>query len=104
MLNRIEQKFGLPPLKEFSDLLTEDKVKQLGLLLARAERLAKDKESIQQVIQLLKLLKELDEKGTITRVSKLLEDLSPLTKGQVAAKLVGKLDQLEKLISVLVEK
>lgn len=101
MLDNIERRLGLPPLREVSDMLTEDKIKQLSSLLTKLEKLSKDMKTIREMTALLQLIKELDSRGTIARVNELLGNLAPLTKGQIAAKLVNKLDRLEKLITVL---
>jgi len=102
-LEKLEKKFGLPPLKESLDLLTGKKGKSLINLLNRLDELSKDAEGMKQVVELLKLVKEIDEKGTLERLNTLLINLKPLTQGQTAKALVEKLDKMEKLIELLVK-
>jgi len=103
MLDRLEQRLGLPPLREVSDIFTESKLKQLNTLLTKLEKLSRDLQMVKELKELLKIVMDLDNKGTLTRLNLLLEELGPLTKGKTAAKLVEKLDKLEKLISALLK-
>ena len=103
MLDRLEQRLGLPPLKEMSDMMTDEKIKQLGALLAKLDKLSKDTSAIKDMVVLLQLIKELDQQGTLGRLDSLLKELGPITKGQTAAKLVEKLGKIEKTISALMK-
>jgi len=101
MLDGIERKLGLPRLREVSDMLTEDKLKQLNSLLTRLEKFSKNLTMLAEFKEILKLLNELEDKGVITRLNLLLEELGPIVKSKTATKLVSKLDKIEKLVQTL---
>lgn len=103
MLGDIEKKLGLPRLSEVSDLLTEDRMTRMNTLLARLERLSKNPEAIKQAMSLLRLIKELDDNGTLTRVNLLLEELGPITRGKALNRLLDKVDKLVKVVEVLMK-
>ena len=103
MLDGLEKRLGVPPLKEILSLSTGSVGKRIESILSNLEKLSGDKTTIKEVITLLNLVKELDEQGTLGRLLELLKELKPLTKGKTAVALVGKLDQLEKVIRVLLK-
>lgn len=103
MLDGIERRLGLPRLREVSDMLTEDKLKQLNLLLTRIEKFSKNLTMLAEFKEILKLISELEDKGVITRLNLLLEELGPIVKSKTASKLVNKLDKMEKLMQELMK-
>ena len=101
MLRQLEERLGLPPLQQGIGIIAGPTGKRLMALLGQLERLSKDKESLTNVMALLEAVERLDKAGTLTRLTELLKELKPLTKGKAVEMLVEKLDTIEKLLSVL---
>ncbi|MBW2560826.1 MAG: hypothetical protein JRE40_08225, partial [Deltaproteobacteria bacterium] len=87
---------GLPPLSEIADLLSGEKGRLLDRVLARVERLSKSA-SPRDVAEVLGLLKELDERGVLERVDRILSRLPPLSKRDLT-RILGRLERLVELM------
>lgn len=97
----LEKKFGLPPFKEISNLLTDEKLRQINVFLTKVQALSKEFEKLAEAKDILVLIKQLDDQGALERLNTLLQELSPIVKGKALEKLISKLDSVEKLIDVL---
>ena len=102
MMKKLEERFGLPSLDSVMELVNGKTGQNLDRLLGRLEKLAGDKDSVKDVKELLDLLKVLDERGTLERLSSILDAL-PKGKNQAAVvalltSLVERLDRGLKLL------
>lgn len=102
-LKTLEEKLGLPNLKDVTNLAIGPAGKRIDTVLARLEVLSKDTRTLKDAIDLLKLVQELDKAGTLERLIELLKGLKPLTQGRTAQALVEKLDKMEKLLAILLK-
>lgn len=100
---------GIKVLREFTSGETSRK---LDKLLARIERISKDTSAIPQVIELLKLIQEMNETGALDKLITLLQAVPKGKTGQalvvelrkVVEELAPRLDKLSSLAKVLMEK
>lgn len=100
---------GIKILHEFTSGETSRK---LDRLLARIERISKDASNIPQVIELLKLIQEMNETGALDKLITLLKIIPKGKSGEVMVielrkaitELAPRLDQLSNLAKVLLEK
>ena len=92
MYKEIERRLGLPPLSEIADLLSGERGRLLDRVLARVERLSKSA-SPKDVAQILGLLKELDERGVLERLDRILSKLPPISKRDLT-RILGRLERL----------
>ena len=99
MFREIEKKLGLPNLSLVHDLMTGEKGKQLDRILSRLERLSKNP-STKDVVIILDRLKELDERGALERVDRILSKIPPLTKGDIT-KILQRLERAERILEVV---
>lgn len=88
MLEGIEKKFGLPPIREVSALLGGINLKRLDSLLAKVERLSK---TSTETLELLRIVQQLDKDGTLARLE---HTLTLLPKGKDSADLLHLLKEL----------
>lgn len=102
ILEEIQKKFNLPPLQQVVDLVSGPTGKRVEKILSDLLAMSNTK-SIQDAKELLELVKELDDKGTLGRLISLLKELKPLTKDKTVIQVVEKLDKIEKLIKALME-
>jgi len=102
-LERLEERFGFPPLDDVKKLVTGDTGKRVNLLVARLERMSKDSSGILGAVELLKLVRELDQQGTLQRLLDLLKELSPIVKGKQAGILIERLGKLETMLQSLLK-
>ena len=81
----LDESFGTPTegIKTIRSILTGDTGKRIDSLLGRIERLSANSESLPQVIELLKLVKELDDNGTLARVETMMKKLPSGRSGAV---------------------
>ena len=107
MLEALEKKLGLPPLRELTPLVTGSSGKRLERLLGKLEGLSRNGgESIGQAIELLKIVRDLDQSGGLERLENI---LSLLPKGKQSQELLEALNdiiakygpKIEKLVDFL---
>lgn len=101
MLKSLEEKLGLPPLKQSLDLVTGPTGKRLEKLLDRLEALSRDGSTLPQVIRLLEIIKDLDSRGTLARLDDVLKGLP---KGKQGEALVAQLATLLKELGPRLDK
>lgn len=98
-----EEKLGLPPLREVLSSVTVEKLRVLNQLLSRLEKMKVDKETIILVMDLLKIIKSLDEAGTLEKLNVALKEISDLSKRKEIIKFLQGLEKLEKTLEKLAE-
>ena len=76
--------------------MTGEKGKQIDRILSHLEKLSRNPSAN---IIILDKLKELDERGTLERVDRILSKIPPLTRGDVA-KILQRLERAEKILEV----
>lgn len=109
-----DKAFGPPAegIKVLRELTTGETSHKLDKLLSRVERISKDTSAIPQVIELLKLIQEMNKSGVLDKLITLLSNLPKGKSGQVLvtelskvmAELGPRLDKLSSLASVLLGK
>jgi Ca2+-binding EF-hand superfamily protein len=112
VLGRFEEKFGLPPLKDVTTLLSGPTGKRIDSLITRLEKLSQDKSAIVEVLELLKLIQQMDTAGTLDKLNELLKNIPKGKTGQelvselrkAITELSPRLDRLTNLAKVLMEK
>ena len=110
MLNELEKKFGLPPLRQAMDLAAGPTGKRLDRILDRLVKLNQDG-TLPQAIRLLELLRDLDKEGALARLEGVLKSLPKGKQGEVLVtqlttlvkELVPRLDRLSRLADVLLK-
>ena len=103
MLKRIEQTLGLPPLKQVTDMAEGKTGVRVERILGRLERLGKDSQGLGQALELLRLVKQLDDQGALQRLDALLKDLQPLTTSKGAMALLERLEKLAPMLEGLLK-
>jgi uncharacterized protein YjgD (DUF1641 family) len=109
VFKRFEDKLGLPPLEEVTSLLTGPTGKRIDTLVTRLEKLSQDKSAIKEVLELLKLIQQMDNAGTLDKLNDLLKNIPKGKTGQVLVselrqaitQLAPRLDKLSALASAL---
>jgi len=93
----LDSTFGPPQegVKVLKELTTGETSRRLDKLLLRVERLSKDSSAIPQVIELLKLIQEMNRTGVLDKLITLLQSIP---------KISPRLDKLSNLAKVLLEK
>jgi len=110
----LDETFG-PPQEGFKvvrEITTGETSRRLDRLLLRIERISKDTSNIPQVIELLKLIQEMNQSGALDKLTSLLQAIPKGKTGQTLvtelrkaiAELAPRLDQLSNLAKVLLEK
>jgi uncharacterized phage infection (PIP) family protein YhgE len=111
VFKRFEDKLGLPPLQEVTSLLSGPTGKRVDSLITRLEKLSQDKTAITEVLELLKLIQQMDNAGTLDKLNELLKNI-PKGKGgqalvselrQAITQLAPRLDKLSALASALMK-
>lgn len=103
MLKRIERTLGLPPLKQVTDMAEGKTGVRVERILGRLERLGKDSQGLGQALELLRLVKQLDDQGALQRLDDLLKDLQPLTTSKGAMALLERLEKLAPMVEGLLK-
>lgn len=103
VFSKFEERLGLPPLKDMAALLSGPTGKRLESIVNKLNSLHKDTSSIKEMVTLLKLVKELDDNGTIERLTELLKEIKPLSKSKLGAALLEKFDKFEKMLTALLK-
>ncbi|MDP2953338.1 MAG: hypothetical protein Q8O76_08505 [Chloroflexota bacterium] len=107
MLHNLEKRVGIPPLKDILFLATGPTGKRLSSILQRLEELTKDARSLGQVLELLKLIQEMDKAGTLVRLEAVLKALPKGKQAEALAKtlesLGPRLDKLGALLEAVAE-
>ena len=96
-------------LSTLNQLLNSDVIHKLDKLLLQVERISKDSSSLPQVIELLKLIQQMNETGALDKLNKLLQAIPKGKSGEamvtelrkVITELVPRLDKLSSLVSTL---
>lgn len=91
----------LPSLHEVNALINGESGKRLLQILTRLEKLSKADGQMSQAVDLLRLVKELDDSGGLARLLELLRELGPLVKGKEAKALMGQLSGLQGMLDKL---
>jgi len=103
LLKRIERTLGLPPLKQVTDMAEGKTGVRVERILGRLERLGKDSQGLGQALELLRLVKQLDDQGALQRLDDLLKDLQPLTTSKGAMALLERLEKLAPMVEGLLK-
>lgn len=111
VFKQFEERMGLPSLKEVTSLLSGPTGKRIDNLITRLEKLSQDKSTIVQVIELLNLIQQMDNAGTLDKLNELLRNLPRGKSGQALvlelrkaiAELGPRLDKLSDLASTLMK-
>ena len=98
---RLFDKLGLPPLHEVNELLSGESGKRLGQLLTRLEKLSKNDSQLKDAVELLRLVKQLDDSGALGRLLELLREIGPLAKGKSGQALLSQLSGLQGMLDKL---
>lgn len=100
-IKELENKLGLPPLKETMAFFSGDGVKNLESTLEKVNKLAESLSNLSKNTQLLDKVKELivglqemDRQGTIYRMSTLLQDIKYLSESPKIGELLKRIDSL----------
>ena len=96
MFRDIEKKLGLPPVSEISGLLTGERGRLLDRILSRLERLSKNP-NIKDMTIIFDKLKELDERGTLERIDRILSKLPSLRRGDIL-KILERIEKFERIV------
>ena len=107
MLDSWEKKLGLPSLKAMTSIAIGPTGKRLSSILQRIEKLSGDAQSLGQVLELLKLIQEMDKAGTLERLETVLKALPKGKQAETLAKtlesLGPRLDKLGALLEAVAE-
>lgn len=95
VLQKFQEKFGLPDLKDVNEILTGEGGKRIDNILGRLENLSSNTEALKGAVDLLKLVKELNDNGGLEKLDSILNKL-PKGKNQAAT-----IAELGKLLSGL---
>jgi len=110
----LDSTFGPPQegIKVLKELTTGETSRRLDKLLLRVERISKDTSAIPQVIELLKLIQEMNRTGALDKLITLLQSIPKGKSGQTLVvelrkaitEIAPRLDKLSNLAKVLLEK
>ena len=103
ILAELEKRLGLPPLKQVTDMADGKTGERIERILGRLERLSKNSQGLGQALELLRLVKQLDDQGALQRLDDLLKDLQPLTTSKGAMALLERLEKLAPMVEVLLK-
>jgi len=109
----LDSTFGPPQegIKVLKELTTGETSRRLDKLLLRVERLSKDSSVIPQIIELLKLIQEMNQTGALDKLISLLQSIPKGKTGQTLVvelrkainELMPRLDKLSALVSTLMK-
>ena len=97
----IEQRLGLPKLEDITQLASGDTGKRIDSILSKLERLSRDSEGLRNAIELLNLVKDLDQRGSLVKLNELVKNLNSLLKSPIARRLSQNIDKVGELVEVL---
>ena len=111
VLKKLEDKLGLPPIKEIAQIASGPGGKQVNSILGHLEKITANPEVIREARDLLILVQQMDDKGTLGR---LLEVLTMLPKGkqgsdmmaglkELLSEILPRLDKLQAVVEALME-
>ncbi len=103
ILAELEKKLGLPPLQQVTQMADGKTGERIERILGRLERLSKNSQGLGQALELLRLVKQLDDQGALQRLDSLLKDLQPLTTSKGAMALLGRLEKLAPMLEGLLK-
>lgn len=101
VLQRLEEKMGLPPLREISSILSGDGGKRIETILTKLERLSDNQEVL---IQATKLMEMIHAMGKLGELDKLDSILKSLPKGKSGATIVSQVAEILKGLDTKIEK
>lgn len=98
-----DDNFGTPTeaLKSFRELVSGESGKRIEDMLTKMENLSKDASNLKNVIDLLKIVQELDKSGGLARLDSIMMNIP---KGAESKALAGELDKLASVFGPKVDK
>ena len=103
LLTELEKRLGLPPLQQVADLAEGKTGERVERILGRLERLGKNSQGLGQALELLRLVKQLDDQGSLQRLEGVLKDLQPLLTSKSLPVLLERLEKLAPLLAGLLK-
>lgn len=103
MFQKLEEKFGLPPLGEGLKMLSGPGGKQLRAILDKLMKLAENEDAVKDALRLLEVVKGLDDSGGLERLDSVLKQIGPLTRGKNFQTLMEKFDKIEGMVEVFLK-
>ena len=103
LITELEKRLGLPPLKQVTDMAEGKTGARIDRILGRLERLGKDSQGLGQALELLRLVKQLDDQGALQRLDELLKNLQPLTTSKGALALLERVEKLAPMLEGLLK-
>lgn len=99
VLERLEKKVGLPPLRDISKILSGEGGKRIDTILARLERLSNNQEALVEARKLMEVIHAMGMTGDLERLDSILKNMP---HGRAGATLISSLkDMLADLIPKL---
>jgi hypothetical protein len=104
-LRALEEKMGLPPIREISKILSGEGGKRIDNILTRLERLSSNPEVLDQVRSLMETIHEMGQTGELEKLDSIIKSLPRGKSGetmiaqlkQIIEGLDGKLEKLSNL-------
>ena len=107
VLGRMEEKLGLPPLREVSKLLSGEGGKRVEAILKKMEKLVDNHEVLIEAAKLMEIIHEMGKTGELDKLDSVLKSLPKGKSGvtimsqvkEILISLDGKIEKLSRLAS-----
>lgn len=101
VLGRFEEKLGLPPLREISNILSGDGGKRIETILGKLEKLGSNQEVLIQATKLMEMIHTMGQLGELDKLDSILKSLP---KGKTGANIVSQVAEILKGLDSKIEK
>lgn len=82
ILRPLEEKLGLPPLRELTEVFSSDNGKRMDAILSKLIKLSSNQGAFSQATELLKVVQDLGRTGDLERLDSILKSLPKGKSGQ----------------------
>lgn len=111
-LRALEEKIGLPPLREVTKILSGDSSKRIEALLGKLEKLGENRGVLVEAIKLMEMVHAMAQSGELDKLESILKSLPKGKSGenmvaqvkQILDGLEGKIEKLTKLAQDILSK
>lgn len=90
-LNKLEEKIGLPPLRDLSKILSGEGGKRIDSILGRLERLSSNPEVLTEVRGLMETIHEMGQSGELEKLDSIIRSLP---RGKSGETMIAQLKQI----------
>lgn len=91
VLGRLEDKLGLPPIREITKILSGDSGKRIEAIIGKLEKLGNNQETLLAATKLMEMIHAMGQLGELDKLDSILKGLP---KGKAGATLVAQLTEL----------